>query len=214
MSIRILIAEDDELIRKAFVLLVQTFKGVEVSGEAANGIEAVEMALKLKPDVVLIDLIMPEMDGIQAAKNIKAILPDIRIIALTVVEEGPEIIEGLSAGIDGYLLKKASPHELDDAIKTVAFGKRYICPQIADYIADAYLTEQKIKESPFNRVTPREMQVLELVCKGKRAKEISTILKISIKTAEKHRDNLRHKLGADTTAELVTEYMKHKSGIL
>jgi DNA-binding NarL/FixJ family response regulator len=214
MCIRILIAEDDELIRKAFVLLVQTFEGVEVSGEAANGVEAVKMALKLKPDVILIDLIMPEMDGIQAAKNIKAILPDIRIIALTVVEKGPEITEGLSAGIDGYILKKASPQELDAAIKTVAEGKRYICPQIAGYIADAYLSEQKIKESPFNKVTPREMEVLELVCKGKRAKEISTILKISVKTAEKHRDNLRHKLGVDTTAELVTAYMKHKSGSL
>jgi len=211
MSIRILIAEDEELIRKAFKMLVQSFDGVEVIGEAADGKEAVKLAKSKKPDVILMDMLMPVMNGIEATREIKSIQPQIKVIALTVVEDGPEILEGLAAGIDGYLLKKATPLELEDAIKTVMAGNRYICPHIAGHIADAYLNASKSIESPFAKVTPRELEVLECICEGKRAKEIASILGISVKTAEKHRDSLRHKLHADTTVELMKAFLNHKA---
>ena len=185
MNIKILIAEDDELVRKAFKLLVQAFDGIEVIGGAANGEEAIKLALKYKPDVILMDMLMPVMNGLASARKIKSIMPETKIIALTVVEEGPEITEGLTAGINGYLLKKATPKELEDAIKTVMTGKRYICPQIASYIADAYIEASRHIESPFKKITPREIEVLECICNGKRTKEIASILGISVKTAEK-----------------------------
>jgi two-component system, NarL family, response regulator NreC len=211
MSIRILIAEDEELVRTAFKLLVQSFEGFDVTGEAADGHEAVKMARELKPDVILMDMLMPVMNGIAATQEIKTILPQTKIVALTVVDNGPEIIEGLTAGIDGYLLKKVSPSELNDAIMTVMAGKRYICPLIAGHIADAYLDASRNVESPFAKVTPREMEVLECICEGKRAKEIATTLGISVKTAEKHRESLRHKLHADTTVELMKSFLKYKA---
>jgi two-component system, NarL family, response regulator NreC len=212
MSIRIMIAEDDELVRKAFKLLVQSFEGFDVTGEAADGQEALRMARDQKPDVILMDMLMPVMNGIEATREIKSILPLTKVVALTVVENGPEIIEGLTAGIDAYLLKKVSPSELYDAINTVMAGKRYICPLIAGLIADAYLDASRNVESPFAKVTPREMEVLECICEGKRAKEIASILGISVKTAEKHRDSLRHKLHADTTVDLMKAFLNYKSG--
>jgi DNA-binding NarL/FixJ family response regulator len=212
MSIKILIAEDEGLIRKAFKMLVQSFASVEVIGEAKDGKEAVQLAQAKIPDAILMDLLMPVMNGIEATREIKSILPQIKVIALTVVEDGPEITEGLAAGIDGYLLKKATPEELKDAIITVMSGKRYICPLIAGHIADAFLDISRNIESPFNKVTPREMEVLECICNGKRAKEIAAILGISVKTAEKHRDSLRHKLHADTTVELMKAFINHNAG--
>lgn len=211
MSIKILISEDEELVRKAFKLLVQSFDGVEVIGEAADGKQAVKLAKSKKPDVILMDMLMPVMNGIEATREIKSSQPQIKVIALTVVEDGPEILEGLSAGIDGYLLKKATPLELEDAIKTVMAGNRYICPRIASHIADAYLNASKNVESPFAKVTPRELEVLECICNGNRAKEIASILGISVKTAEKHRDSLRHKLHADTTVELMKAFLNYKA---
>lgn len=211
MSIRILIAEDEGLVRKAFKMLVQSFDGVEVIDEAADGKEAVQLAQTEKPDVILMDMLMPVMNGIEATREIKSILPQTKVIALTVVESGPEIFEGLAAGIDGYLLKKATPHELEDAIKTVMAGNRYICPHIAGHIAEAYLDASRKIESPFAKVTPREMEVLECICNGKRAKDIAANLGISVKTAEKHRDSLRHKLHADTTVDLMKAFLNNKT---
>jgi DNA-binding NarL/FixJ family response regulator len=208
--LRILIAEDEEIIRKAICLLVGSFPGMNVVGEAKDGREAVALAGELAPDVILMDLVMPILDGVKATREIKKARPSTKIIALTALGRGREIADGLASGLDGYLLKKASAEDLRTAIETIAAGGRYICPEVADSIAETFKTMNNVGPDADRRISRRESQVIELLSQGCRAKEIALRMGISVRTVEKHRDNLRRKFGAETIAELVAAYVRNQ----
>lgn len=208
--LKIVIAEDEEIIRKALVLLTGSFAGMTVVGEAGTGREAVELARALTPDVVLMDLVMPVMDGIAATREIKKDRPAPKVIALTALEKGKGIAEGLAAGLDGYVLKKAPPEELRAAIETTAAGGRYISAEVAGLISEAFGAMNSDATGGGTKVSAREAEVIELLSQGCRAKEIGRRLGISARTVEKHRDRLRRKYGVDTVAELVAAYVREQ----
>jgi DNA-binding NarL/FixJ family response regulator len=206
--LRLLVVDDEALIREAFCLLVGAFEGVMVVGEAADGRAAIDMVAKTRPDVVLMDLRMPVMDGVEATRKIRAEWPETRVIALTALSDGQMITTALEIQMDGYVLKKASRQELRLAIEMAMAGSRYLSPDIAEFITGAFLAEQRHGVSPLKTVTLRESEVLELIRTGLRGKAIADRLGISIKTVEKHSDNLRRKFKVNTQAELVEVYQR------
>lgn len=206
--VRILVVEDDELIRAAFCLLIQSFEGIELAGTASTGVEALEQAQSLKPDLILMDLRMPDMDGVEATKRIKAVLKNIKVVALTALEEPLQITQALEGGMDGFLLKKASPRELKLAIDTVLAGEQYLSPQVSGIIARAFLAERNRKHIPTPVLTPREKQVVRRITDGMRMKLIADELGISERTVEKHSENARRKLNASTTSEMVAIWLR------
>lgn len=209
-TIRVVIVEDEAVIREALCFLVASFGFMEVVGQAADGREAVTTVECTSPDVVLMDLCMPVMDGMEATRAIKKIRPKTKVLALTGLSAGTEILAGLAAGIDGCVLKRTSHRELQRAIETVFTGRRFLCTEVRECLAKAYLSEQERTSSPLEAITVREQEVLELVCAGMRAKEIAAKLGVSVRTVEKHRDSLRLKCRAETTAELAVIYLKWK----
>ncbi|MBV5340332.1 MAG: response regulator transcription factor [Deltaproteobacteria bacterium] len=154
--LRILVVEDDELIQAAFCLLVQSFEGVELAGSALTGLEALEQSRLLKPDLILMDLRMPDMDGVEATRRIKSVQPKIKVVALTALEDPLQITRALEEGMDGFLLKRASTRELKLAIETVVAGEQYLSPQVSAIIPKAYLDERSRKHAPAPVLTPRE----------------------------------------------------------
>lgn len=201
--LRILVVEDDELVQAAFCLLVQSFEGIELVGKASSGFEALEQARLLKPDLILMDLNLPDMNGIEATRKIKAVQQEMKVVALSALEDPAEIKRALEGGLDGFLSKKASPRELKMAIETVASGYQYISPQINAIIAKAYLDEQVKQKAPETVLTPREKQVVKRIADGMRMKQIASDLAISERTVEKHSEQARRKLRASTSGELV-----------
>jgi two-component system NarL family response regulator len=202
MKYRVLIVEDDGIIGEALRTLINSFDKTKACGLAGNGEEAVAKAASLKPDIILMDMMMPVMDGLTATRKIKQQLPLVKIIALTIADSPIAIKAGLAAGVNAYILKKASAENLKMAIDAVMDGKRYLCPFVSRKIANAYIDS----EIGSDKISLREMEVLELVCSGYISKEISDKLKISLKTVEKHRISLLKKLGAKTSAELSSVY--------
>ena len=209
-TISVLLADDDDLIRDAVSYLLSSFSELRMVGTAKNGIEAVELTKLHNPDVVILDLMMPEMDGLTAIKLIKETHPHTKIIALTAVEYPTEVMSGLLNGIDGYLLKRVTKEELRLAIGRVMKGQRYLCPDVADLIFNSYVEDRSRQESPVAKITTREREVLELSCAGYKGKSIADQLNISIKTVEKHIANLRTKLGVNTAAEMAMAYTRWK----
>lgn len=207
-QLRLLLVEDEELVLAAFGLLVQQLEGVTLVGMASSGIESVGMAAKLRPDVILMDLRMPGMDGIETTGTIKAALPGVKVIAVTALDDPLLIVKALEAGMDGILLKKASPQELKLALNTVISGEQYLSPAVIAIIAQAYQDERNRKRMPQPRLTSREQQVIQQIAEGMRFKQIAEKLGISERTAEKHCEQARHKLKAATTAEAVACWLR------
>ncbi len=206
--IKVAVVEDEELIRAAVVYFLSSFEGIEVAAEASNGAEAVDLAGRAAVDVILMDLIMPVMGGIEAAKLIKAKRPEIKIIALTTSSDPIEISEGMAAGLDGYTLKKSSPAELKTAIHEALQGRRYISPRIVESLVS--FNEKSDSDKDHEELSDREREVLHLIGEGLRNKEMAYRLGISVRTVEKHRESLRKKLKVDTVAELVSLKYKYK----
>ena len=208
--IKVVIAEDENIVRKALCQLVSTLGDMKVAGEASDGMEAVVIADRVHPDLILMDLAMPGMDGFTAAKIIKNQHPEIRIIALTSIHKNiQDVIKGLEAGLDGYLLKKMNTGELLDAVKTVVAGKKYInlaIKQCMDGEGNLVSGNHADQAGEIN-VSDRELQVLLMVCSGMSARKISDRLGISPRTVEKYRDSLRHKYGVSNLAELVFRHL-------
>jgi two-component system, NarL family, response regulator NreC len=210
--ISVLIAEDEELIRKAFCLLVQSLEGVELAGEAENGARAIELAIQLQPDIVLMDLAMPVMNGIEAVIGIRKKCPGTRVIALTGLRDPAEIMQGITEGMNGFLLKRTSPAELKQALEAVARGERYLSPEVESIVARQYVEERLRKESPLAELSGREVQIIELLATGKRAKNIADVLGISSKTVEKHLENARRKMSVSTSPELIATWQRLRGG--
>lgn len=193
--IRVLLADDHSLVRKGFRRMLEDDPAIEVVGEAANGPAAVEAALELKPQVIVMDLSMPELDGIQATTQILRQLPSTGILILSMYSEDTYIRNAFAAGVLGYLLKNALEVDLPYAIKEVAAGRRVLAPGLSLPAHDP--------ENDFDKLTQRERQVLQFIVQGKSNREIATILGLSVNTISVHRANLMQALGIHRTADLV-----------
>lgn len=201
---KIVIAEDHTILRAGLRALLSGQNGLEVIGEAGDGREAIRKVDTLQPDLLLIDLSMPKLNGIDAIREIKSQHPEIKIIVLTVHKSDEYIIAALKAGANGYMLKDASQNELLLAIDYVINGKTFLSPSISDKVVDAFLNTDK-KDKPgvaFDNLTAREREILKLVAEGNTNKKIAEHLCISLKTVEKHRSNLMQKLDLRNTAAL------------
>jgi DNA-binding NarL/FixJ family response regulator len=199
MPIRILLADDHQMVRQGLKALLEQ-EGFKVVGEAADGHQATRLAQELLPDVAILDLAMPLMNGIGAAKAISQISPQTKVVVLTMHTEAQYVLEALRAGIRGYVLKSRAAGELVQAIREVSRGSTYLSSDISDTVVDAYLNKVDI---PSDTLSPRELQVLQLVAEGKTTKEVASLLNISVKTAESHRTRIMEKLDIHETASLV-----------
>ncbi|GFK95593.1 Oxygen regulatory protein NreC [Fundidesulfovibrio magnetotacticus] len=197
----LLIAEDMEIVRKGIKSLILSNTDFEVCGEAADGQTAVNLALTLMPDVVIMDLSLPRMDGTEAIAEIKRRLPRTRILALTGHGKENFLTAAIQAGVDGYLLKQSSDEELYSAIAAVAAGQGYFSREVTAMLAQACRTGNK-PPSPLEMLSRRERQVLKLAAKGLTNKDISDAIFVSVKTVEKHKTNLKKKLGLRSSLEL------------
>ena len=209
---KIVIAEDHTILRAGLRALLAAQNGLEVIGEAGDGREAIRKVDTLQPDLLLIDLSMPKLNGIDAIREIKSQHPEIKIIVLTVHKSDEYIIAALKAGANGYMLKDASQNELLLAIDYVINGKTFLSPSISDKVVDAFLNTDK-KDKPaavLDNLTAREREILKLVAEGNTNKKIADHLCISLKTVEKHRSNLMKKLDLRNTAALTAYAIEKK----
>jgi DNA-binding NarL/FixJ family response regulator len=191
MGIRILIADDHHVVRRGLAFFLKTQKDIEIIGEAGNGREAVELARTLKPDLILMDLVMPEMDGIQATKMIKTEIPEIKIMMLTSFSDQDHVIPALEAGASGYQLKDIEPDELIQCIKKIMKGENQLHPKATSHLL-ANLSNKEI--NLIEQLTKRELDVLKEIARGKSNKEIASSLFITEKTVKTHVSNLLGKL--------------------
>lgn len=198
MTVRILIAEDQQLVRQGLIALLAV-DDVTIVGEAEDGKGAVEMAKALSPDVVLMDLSMPVLDGVEATRRIKQLAPQVRVLVLTVANCERRVAEALAAGADGYALKKLGHAELMAAIAAVCGGKTYLGPGLSEDLVKEYLEGSELGGGS---LTARERQVLQLIARGLKNREIADELGIAIKTVETHRTKIMQKLDLHNSAEL------------
>jgi len=206
MSTRIILADDHGIMREGLRALLEKQPGIEVIAEAENGRTTVELSRELKPDVVIIDIAMPDLNGIEATRQIVAESPGIKVIALSMHSDRKFVREMLSAGASGYMLKDSAFEELDKAISTVNDNKTYLSPGIADTVVKDYLGKIVTDNSAASiALTNREREVLQLFAEGKTTKQIASLLFVSIKTIETHRKQIMDKLGLNSIAEL-TKY--------
>lgn len=215
-KIRVLLAEDYTIIRKGLRALLEKETGMEIAGEAEDGREAINKAGALCPDVVVMDIAMPGMNGLEATRQMKKRYPGIKIIILTVHPDEEYIFQTLRAGASGYLVKSAAPTDLTDAIRAVMKGESFLSPSISRTVIDAYIQKSdntNEKESAFEILTQREREIMQLIAEGLTTREIADKLCISIKTVETHRSHLKEKLNARNMAELI-QYAVHKGLIV
>jgi len=201
---RIVIAEDHTILREGLRSLLCSDPEFDVVGEAEDGRDAIRCVEALSPDLALMDLSMPRMNGLDAIKEIKKQNPEIKIIVLTVHKTEEYILATLQAGADGYLLKDATHSELVMAIKNVLAGKRYLSPGISEKVIEGYLEGRRTLKtrSSWDTLTQREREILKLIAEGYKNKEVADYLYISLKTVEKHRSNLMRKLDLHNVAAL------------
>ena len=204
-KIRILIADDHTLMRAGLAAFLKITEDFEVVGEAADGMEVIEAAKKLKPDVILMDIAMPTLGGLEATLAIKKINPAIKILVLTQYEDTLYVRRFLKAGASGFILKKAVTTDLITAINAVARGEMYLHPSVASTVIENYLGVKKdlSKEDPYDALTDREKGVLKLIAEGYTHKEIADTLNISARTAVAHQENICTKLNLHSRVDLI-----------
>lgn len=205
-----MIAEDHTILREGLRALLSSDPDFEIVGEAEDGRAAIRCVETLLPDLVLMDLSMPRMNGLEAIKDIKKQIPDTKIVALTVHKAEEYILATLKAGADGYVLKDAHHSELVLALKNVLSGKRYLSPGISEKVIEGYLEGRKTLKpaSSYDTLTQREREILKLIAEGYKNKEVADYLCISLKTVEKHRANLIKKLDLHNAAALTAFAME------
>ncbi len=201
---RIVIAEDHTILREGLRSLLSADEAIEVCGEAADGMEAIRVVTETTPDLILLDLAMPRMNGLAAIKEIKRQSPETKVLALTIHKTEEYILEAFQSGADGYCLKDSTHHELVMAIHSVLEGKTYLSPDISEKVLTGYLDGKKtIRTEPaWESLTQREKEILKLIGEGYKNKEIGDYLCISVKTVEKHRANLMKKLDLHNVSAL------------
>ena len=203
MDTKIVLADDHQIVRDGIRKLIDATEGMTVVGEAADGREAVEHCVSLTPDVILLDVGLPGMNGVEAARQIHEQVPGTRIVALSMLSEASYVRRMFQAGASGYLLKDCAFDELVQALNAVAAGKTYVSPSISGVVLDDYLKDVRPAGSEqLSRLTPREREVLQLMAEGRATKQIAGDLFVSVKTIETHRQNLMRKLEIFSIAEL------------
>jgi DNA-binding NarL/FixJ family response regulator len=207
--IRVVIADDQRAVREGLAMLVGLTDGIEVVGTAANGVEALELALDLHPDVVLMDLRMPEMGGAEATQQICATLPDTHVLVLTTYADEDSIFPALQAGARGYLTKDASAEEIDRAIRAVADGHTHLDPAIQQRLVAAALSTAGPERTLPNELTAREVEVLKLIAAGLSNAEIAAALVVSAATVKTHINHIFQKTGARDRAQAVRFAYQH-----
>lgn len=206
--IRVLIADDHHVVRRGLMVFLKTQKDIEVVGEAKNGLEAVELAEKLEPDVILMDLVMPELDGIEATKKIKELFPDIQVIMLTSFSDKDHVLPALEVGAAGYQLKDIEPDELVNCIRKVMRGESIIHPTINSQLEETMKEEESLPHIK-NPLTPREQDVLAELTKGKSNREIASSLFVTEKTVKTHISNIFAKLEVQDRTQAALYAVKH-----
>jgi DNA-binding NarL/FixJ family response regulator len=203
MTIKVLLADDHRIVREGLRSCLSKEKSIEVVGEAENGRQAVELAARLRPNVVIMDIGMPDLNGFEATRQIVDSSPNTRVIALSMHAEERHVSEMLRAGASGYLKKDCGFGELIQAVEDVAHGKLYLCQDATGILVHEHLaTTPSAKPSGASLLAPREREVLQLLAEGKNTKEIAQTLSVSIKTVETYRARLMDKLKVFTVAEL------------
>jgi two-component system, NarL family, response regulator NreC len=206
MITKILLADDHKIIREGLRSLLEKQADMEVVAEAQDGFTAVRLVQKLLPNVVIMDIGMPEMNGIDATRQIISETPGVKVIALSMHSDRRFVLQMLKAGASGYLLKDSAFEELITAIHTVMAGQPYLSPRVTDVVVKEYLHGlAKHETTVFTALTPREREVLQLLAEGKSTKQIASALNVSVKTIETHRQQLMEKLNIRSIAEL-TKY--------
>jgi DNA-binding NarL/FixJ family response regulator len=211
-KLRILIADDHALVRRGARSVLHSRHGWKVVGEAENGREAIRKAIDLKPDVALVDIGMPDLDGIEVARQIRDAVPDTKVLVLTMHESDQMVRRALDAGASGYLLKSDLTDSLRQAVKAVAEGERFLAPKVSEIVLHGFLktkSQHQEGERAGMRTTPREIEIIRLLAEGKTNKEIAALLGIAVRTVETHRSRIMLKLGLHSLAELIHYAMRN-----
>jgi len=207
MPLRILLADDHEIVRRGLCALLRAQPDWDVCGEASNGREAVEKAMQLQPEVVILDVGMPSLNGLEATRQILKANQQVKILILTLHDSDQVVQEVLNAGARGFILKSDAARDLVAAVDALRRGKIYFTPKVASMVLDGYLRPDKrtgSSETPTrNRLTPREREIVQLLAEGKSSKEVAVVLGLSVKTAETHRSNIMRKLELHSVSDLV-----------
>ncbi|WP_119342587.1 UvrY/SirA/GacA family response regulator transcription factor [Facilibium subflavum] len=206
--IKVLLVDDHDLVRLGIKKLLSDVGNIQIVGEASSGEEAIQIVPKVKPDVILMDVKMPGMGGLEATKRIVKSHPDVKVLVVTVYGDEPYPTRVLQAGASGYMTKGVSVDEMIQAIKMVHSGRRYLSPEVAQQLALKHLTHED--ESPFDSLSEREMQVLIMITSGQKVNEVADQLCLSPKTVNSYRYRLFEKLGIDSDVELTHLAIRHK----
>ena len=211
MPIKVFLADDHAVVRDGLRFILEADDDITVIGEAADGRKAVDEVLKLKAAVVIMDIAMPNLNGIEATQQILKTLPGVKVIILSMHSSSEYVSRALTAGAVGYLLKESAGKEVVKAVKTVYLGHRYLCQKISESLIDDYidLKEEAPSRSLMTRLSPREKEILQLVAEGKTTKEIAGVLYLSTKTIETYRSRLMVKLGINDVPGLVKFAIQH-----
>ena len=205
--ITILLADDHDVVRRGMKMLLEDEEGIQVIGEAFDGLDAIEKVKALMPNVVILDLTMPKMNGIEAAKIISEEYPEVKILIFSMHHNKEYIVKSVENGANGYLLKDTGKDELLRAIKVVSEGRKYFPPEISEVIIDELLAKtsgiQEENRPIFEKITPKEKQILGMIVQGYNSREMANKLFLSIRTVDNHRANMMKKVKAKNTADLV-----------
>jgi two-component system, NarL family, response regulator NreC len=204
-AIRILLADDHTVVRKGLRLLLEAQSGFAVIADAADGREAVALAEKLTPDVVVMDVAMPTLNGIEAARQITSHQPQTAVVFLSMHSDEAYVLKALKAGARAYLLKDSAEYDLINAVKAVSEGKAFFSPAISKMLVEDYMRQmqERAVEDSYDLLTTREREILQLLAEGKNNKEVATLLNLSLYTVETHRSNIFQKLNLHSGAELI-----------
>ena len=205
---RIMLADDHQLVRAGFRALLKQIPEVEVVAEAGDGREALDMVKKHRPDMVLIDIAMPKLNGLEAIARMTREFPNARVVVLSMYANHEYVVQAIRAGARGYLIKEDAVSELRAAVKGVTDGQLYFSPHISKHLTHGELERAGVRSDPLAKLTARQREILQLIAEGNNTKEIAFLLKVSVKTVEAHRTQLKQRLGINDIPSLVRQAMR------